>query len=156
MCLISSGSFYLVLRIQHGKIAVVDAVRLFDGYAMKIELETIAKSRLQSDSRQLDSLNNVLEKNKAVNQFAEETKLLAYRYNSQKSKLESDYSLSNRNINEKVWKRLNPLLTEFGKKNGFNLIIGANGMGSVLYYDSYYDQTDEVIKFVNKRYGEGN
>jgi len=29
-------------------------------------------------------------------------------------------------------------------------------MGSVLYNDAYYDLTDDVVKFVNKKYEEGN
>ena len=156
LCLICNGLCCLAIRLRQDKIAVVDAVRLFDGYAMKIDLEVIAKKQLQSESGQLDSIYNALEKAKAVHQSGDETKNLAYKYNYLKSKLESDYSQSNRDINEKVWKRLNPLLTEYGKKKSLHLIIGANGMGSVLYNDAFYDQTDEVIKFVNRIYGEGN
>jgi outer membrane protein len=73
-----------------------------------------------------------------------------------KATFEQEYQESNQSINEQVWKRLNPLIDEYGKAKGFRLIIGANGMGSVLYNDEYYDQTKELTDFVNKKYEEGN
>jgi len=156
MCVITG---LIVFRLAEGherKIAVVDAVKLFDAYNMKTELEDIAKAQLLAESKQLDSISNALQMVKAMKAGEEDAKRLEYSYSYMKSKLDKDYAQSNRDINEKIWKRLNPLLDEYGKKSGLHLIIGANGMGSVLYNDAFYDRTNEVIKFVNKRYAEGN
>ena len=40
------------------------------------------------------------------------------------------------------------MIDDYGKEGGYRLIIGANGMGSVLYNDDYYDCTKEVVDFV--------
>jgi outer membrane protein len=147
--------FWLTGR-QEKKIAVVDAVKLFETYNMKIELEDIAKAQLVAASRQLDSASNAMRMGKAINVDEERTKMLITSYNTMKAKLEKDYAQSNHDINEQVWKRLNPLLDEYGRKNGLHVIIGANGMGSVLYNDEFYDRTNDMIKFANKKYAEGN
>ena len=156
MCIATGIIVYGLIDAQHKKIAVVDAVKLFDAYNMKTELEEIAKRQLQAENKQLDSINNALKMAKALHASEDETNRLAYSYNSIKARLENDYTESNHDINEKAWKRLNPLLEEFGKINNLHLIIGANGMGSVLYNDAFYDRTTDAIKFVNKKYAEGN
>lgn len=156
MCIASSCVVYYLLGRQQKKIAVIDAVKLVNGYNMKKELEEMDKVRLQAESKQLDSIANFLRMAKAVNTNDEEVKKIAYQYDYMKTKLDNDYTQSNRDINEQVWKRLNPALDEYGKKKGFHLIIGANGMGSVLYTDNYYDVTDEAIKYVNEKYAQGN
>ena len=156
MCLLTGATIIWWLSSQQKKIAVVDAVKLFDSYNMKNELEGIAKRQLQAESKEVDSMRNVVQMAQAVNGNEDEVKKFTMGYNYMKSRLESDYTQSNRDINEKVWKRLNPLLDEYGKKNHLHLMIGANGMGSVLYNDDYYDLTNDVIKFANKKYEEGN
>lgn len=65
------------------------------------------------------------------------------------------YEASNSTINEKVWKRLNPLIDDFGKKNNIRIMIGANGMGTVLYNDNSVSMTNELIEFINKNYKTG-
>ena len=155
MCLITGGTVYWLIQRQEKKIGVVDAIKLFDQFNMKKELEGREKVKLQGLARQMDSLKNLLTMAHASKNEAEEQKLVAT-YNYVKSDLENKYKESNRDINEQVWKRLNPALDEYGKKQGLHLIIGANGMGSVLYNDDYYDLTSDAIKFVNKKYEEGN
>jgi outer membrane protein len=154
MCLVTGTMVYRLTGNREKKIAVVDAVRLANGFNMKTELEQIEKTKLQHASQQMDSIVNAIRQSRDAG--AEQGRNVEASYAYYKSKLQNDYENSNRELNEKVWKRLNPLLVEYGKKSGLHIIVGANGMGSVLYYDSFYDLTDDVIKFVNKRYAEGN
>jgi len=140
---------------QQKKIGVVDAVKLFDQFDMKKELEAQEKLKLQSASKQMDSVGNLLQLAKAAKNEAE-IKKLSYAYDYMKTALEQEYTAGNRDINAQVWKRLNPALDEFGKKTGMHLIIGANGMGTVLYNDDYFDLTAEAIKYINAKYENGN
>ena len=155
LCLLTGVITYILSTRQSHKTCVVDAVKLFDHFNLKKELEGQAKIKLQGLSNQLDSVGNRL---KAAEAVKDDTGRIRYMkaYNYLKANLENDYSQSNSEINTEVWKRLNPLVEEWGKKNNYHLIFGANGMGSILYTDDYYDRTDEVIKYVNKRYEEGN
>jgi outer membrane protein len=155
-CIITGFTVYWVVAREQKKIAVIDAIKLFNAFTMKNELEGLAKGNLQAESKQLDSIGSALQMTKAMNSNEEEVKKLSYAYSYMNNKLDDDYAKSNEDINTQVWKRLNPLIAEFGKKTGVHLIIGANGMGSVLYTDQYYDLTSEAIQYINKRYAEGN
>jgi len=155
MCVMASLIMYWQIEKQNKKTGVVDAVKLFDSFNMKKELESHAKTKLIAISKQADSIGNQLKMARATNN-EEEIKKMTYAYNYINASLEDEYKQSNQDINEQVWKRLNPLIMEFGKKKALHLIIGANGMGSVLYNDEYYDLTGEIITYVNNRYEKGN
>lgn len=156
ICCSICGVFYRIIANDFHKVAVVDAVRLFDEFNMKKEMEGMAKTQLQQQGKQLDSVNHLLQLTRSVNKNEDEISHLVSTYNYMKAKLTEDYKQSNHDINEQVWKRLNPLLDEYGKKKKFHLIIGANGMGTVLYNDEYYDVTNDAIKYINKSYGGAN
>lgn len=155
MCLVTGGAVYWLSVKDNKRIAVVDAIKLFNSYDMKKELENQAKGKLEMASKQLDSISNKLQLAQAEKNKDEMTKLYST-YAFMKQRFQEQYAKSNQDINEQVWKRLNAAVDDYGKKKGFHLIIGANGMGSVLYNDDYYDMTSDVIKYVNKRYEEGN
>lgn len=146
-----SFTVFYVMGKQDKKIAVVDAIRLFNEYNMKKDLEKQVEGKLEFLGKQLDSLDKLMQE-QAYLKNKEGDEQLFNNYGIARQRLDKEYSESNRLINEMVWKRLNPLVDEYGKKHGLHLIIGANGMGSVLYNDSYYDLTDELIKHVNKNY----
>lgn len=140
---------------KNEKIGVVDAVRLFNEYHMKIELEGKEKARLLYMSKQLDSLENNM-KIAAATQNDAALKECSRQTDTKKREIEKEYESGNKGINELVWKRLNAVVQQFGQSKKLHLIIGANGMGTVLYNDSFYDLTEEAIAFANKKYEGGN
>jgi len=144
----------LVIRLNR-KTAVVDAVKLFNGYNMKKDLEGQVKGKLEFLSKQMDSVQNKWRMVSAAKE-QDSAKMLSTIYGMLKQKLQDEYTQSNKMINTEVWKRLNPLIESYGKKHGLHLIIGANGMGTVLYEDNYYDMTDDLIKYVNSKYEQGD
>jgi len=139
------------------KIAVVDAIKLVNAYKMKQELESKAAGGLKFLSHQVDSFKQELTvKSKLKDYPKEQLQVLYGGYVKAQQQLDEFYQQSNQSINEQVWKRLNPLIDQYGKEKDFRLIIGANGMGSVLYNDDYYDRTAELIEYVNKKYEAGS
>ena len=156
-CVLTGVTVLLITNNNSKKIAVVDAVKLFNSYKMKKELEGKEAAPLQFLNHQVDSLKNELTaRSKTQGSDPKMMQQLYTVFRQAQARLDQEYQQSNQAINEQVWKRLNPQIDEYGKKHGLRLIIGANGMGSVLYNDDYYDRTQEVIDFVNKRYDEGN
>ena len=149
--LLSSGLVYVLLSNQNRKTAVVDAIKLFNQYNMKKELEAKEKVRLEAMSKVLDSMTNQIKLAQA-SKDEQGVKDLFNKFNLLKQQLRDEYNQGNQLINQEVWKRLNPMIEEFGKKKKLHLIIGANGMGSVLYNDEYYDLTPELVNYVNKQY----
>lgn len=155
LCLVTGLIVYgLVIRLNR-KTAVVDAVKLFNGYNMKKDLEGQVKGKLEFLSKQMDSVQNKWRMVSAAKE-QDSAKMLSTIYGMLKQKLQDEYTQSNKMINTEVWKRLNPLIESYGKKHGLHLIIGANGMGTVLYEDNYYDMTDDLIKYVNSKYEQGD
>lgn len=156
-CVLTAVIVLFMVSHNNKKIAVVDAIQLFNKYKMKMELEGKAAGRLEYLNRQADSIKNVLAaSSKAPGATAQSLEGLYRAFNTAKMTLEQEYQASNQSINEQVWKRLNPLIDEYSKEQGLRLVIGANGMGTVLYNDDYYDHTQALIAFVNKKYENGN
>jgi len=152
ICLCLNAGTYFLLKQQSRKIAVADAVKLFNGYNMKKELEGKDAGALSFLGARLDSLGTAIKNLESGRPAAAPKQELYTAYRETQAALEEAYAQSNQSINEQVWTRLNPLIEEFGREKGFHLVIGANGMGSVLYKDDYYDVTDELIHFVNNKY----
>lgn len=153
--LVSVAISYFIIEHRIKKIAMVDAVKLFNEYKMKADLEHDAKKVLNLIGGRVDSLEKEIKLVEISKDEAKGKELTQY-YNFYRAKYEDEYKKSNQIINEEVWKRLNPLLEEYGKKHQYNLIMGANGMGSILYNDSYYDITKDIINYVNSKYEKGN
>ncbi len=155
MCVATGVTVYMLTEREHKKVGVIDAVKLFDQFHMKKEMEAKEKVKLEGIKKQLDSVESLVRIAQA-SKNEEEVKKQAYAYGYFKAQLEKQFKQGNQEINEQVWKRLNPMMDEYGKSKGLHLIIGANGMGSVLYNDEHFDLTPDAIKYVNKKYEEGN
>lgn len=139
------------------KTAYVDTLRLFDQYKLKLDLEKkedLVLNRVKSDADSLKNQRDVLLKEQpgdtaSLRQLERQLARLSGIFNQ-------EYSRSNKEINDAVWKRLNPDIDEFAKKEGLELLVGANGMGTVLYGSTDKDLTDKLVKYVNKKYEDGN
>lgn len=136
-------------------VVVVDVIKVFNEFKMKKELEAKVDVKLTEMSVKIDSLSGLL---KLAAQSGDKAKydainkdLYVLQQNSQQA-----YDISNKNINKQVWDRLNPMIKEYGKEQGFRIIVGANGMGAVIYNESDIDKTTELIGYVNNRYENGN
>lgn len=131
-------------------IAYVDIGRLVNEYAFKKELENNASQNLYSIKEVIDSLN-------VVKKVAGEHPVPAIDSQLYKANQVFDqyYKMSNQDINQKIWDRLNPLLEKYGQERTLGLIIGANGAGTVLYGDKKIDVTDDVIRYINEKHEKG-
>lgn len=66
--------------------------------------------------------------------------------------VQKSVSLKTDSLNAIIWKRLNPLIQEYGREKKYKMILGANGSGTLLYSDSTLDISDDLIKYVNDEY----
>lgn len=152
LCLAIGYQTYEIRQLK--RIAMIDVIKLFNEFKMKKELESIEKIKLEKLSSNLDSIENILKV--MQNDKKDISKELIEKYNMSKYTMEEEFKAGNQLINEQIWKRLNPMIDEFGKQKKMHLIFGANGMGTVLYNDDYMDITNEAIDFINKKYEQGN
>lgn len=149
VAVLSIGVSYGIIQYNNKKIAVVDAIQVFNAFNMKKELEGKAEARLKYLGAQLDSMQRTIEQQQ---KDKKDNREVYQQFQYKKEQIQKEYAESNQLINEMVWKRLNPLIDAYGKEQGFRVIVGANGMGSVLYYNDYYDVTEDLITYVNQKY----
>jgi outer membrane protein len=55
-------------------------------------------------------------------------------------------------LTEGVMKQINSYVEEYSKKQGYDIVLGAEGTGSILYGTDSYDITSEVLNALNRDY----
>lgn len=126
------------------KTGYVDIFRLVKEFELQNEYSAQAKKDMDLEKAMIDSMVYLerLKNPEGFEGLKNELYLELYKKTEQK----------NKDIESMIWKRLNPYLEDYGKEEGYQYIYGANGTGNVLYAAKEQDITEEVIKYVNKRY----
>jgi outer membrane protein len=137
-------------NVANKKIAYVDIAKLTDGYKFKKDLEAASTKNLYKIKNAIDSLKMV---RKITGGTQPKVDTMLY---SAEHAFQQYYTESNSEITQKVWDRLNPLIEAYGKEKGFQLLIGANGAGTVLYGDAGNDVTENLAAYINTKYEKGN
>ena len=70
----------------------------------------------------------------------------------EKQQMESILMQSEQSKNDKLYEKLRAFLDEYAAAEGYHMIYGYNGFGDVLYMDSQFDITDQVIDSLNSSY----
>ena|SRR6201985_1357595 len=148
LCIQTAVCYYLIHKSEK-KIVYADAIKLFNGYKFKLDMEQSSQGTLKKLKTGLDSATAFYK----VNPTNADAQRLVMEKQQQ---LNGAYAQINKEINQKVWERLNPVIHEFGKAKNIDIMIGANGMGTVLYASDHWDVTDDLIKYVNENYEKGN
>lgn len=69
---------------------------------------------------------------------------------------EQEFEKSNEQVkaqfDEQIWKQINQYLSEYGAENNYSYIYGANGDGSFMYVKPSHNITEDVTKYINKKY----
>jgi outer membrane protein len=131
------------------EIAFVDIGKLTDGYKFKKDLEKGSSQNLYRIKYVLDSLEMV---KKATGPNPELDGKIA----KVQDAFQRYYVQTNQEITQKIWDRLNPLMEQYGKEKGMQLLIGANGAGTVLYGSATTDVTEDVLRYINTKYEKGS
>lgn len=137
------------LRPADQKVVFADSVRLFNEFDMKKEMEKEYDMELQSLKRYTDSIKALIDtKGGAIGS----NNKLVDKYNLLRAQFNDRFQEARTNINTTGWKRLNPIIFKFGKEHDYEVIVGGNGMGAVLFGKPTVDITDALIKYINKEY----
>lgn len=133
-------------KIFDKKISYVDISQLVENYKLKKDLEGLATNNLYAIKNVIDSLSAV----KKIN--PSDSGQLSHQIENAQQAFQQYYTQSNQEITKKIWERLNPIINDFGKEKGYQIIIGATGTGALLYADKSHDVTEELTKYVNDKY----
>lgn len=153
---------YEVVKVKQPKVAYVDNLRLFGDFNFKKEKQAEYDRYTKAFQGKLDTLrlgHKSIEDALLQNPNNKELeKRLAYSYEYyQRADYEFGVRLDSldKGFNNEVWLKLNAYIEEFGKKQGYDMILGASGNGTIMYGNETFDITDDVLEYANWRY-EGN
>lgn len=121
---------------QH-KIGYVTNSELFEAYkGTEVLQERLGRHRSESQ-KLLDSLSRFKDSNvlgELREELMQKEEELAYQYTND------------------IWKQLNKDISDFAQKNQYQVILGANGSGNLMYADSSLNITHLLIEYSNSRY----
>ncbi|KAA1246530.1 OmpH family outer membrane protein [Aquimarina sp. RZ0] len=106
------------------------------------ELKTYEKERSSLSKKELELKQELLSnKQQQINNYQQAV---------QKQLQEEDKKVTQTVIND-----INDFVKEYGKKNGYKVIFGATGSGTIMYGEETADLTDKVLEKLNAEF-EGN
>ncbi|GGD07600.1 OmpH family outer membrane protein [Hyunsoonleella pacifica] len=137
---------------QHNKLVYIDNIQLFNGFNMVKDIKALEEPKIKKQTRILDSLYTIYnaKSNKEKNQVY--TKQLQQQIATKSKQLQELKDIYSRNLNTNVWKRLNEYIEIFATQNGYNIVLGTNGSGNVMYAKTSINITNEILEFSNKKY----
>ena len=158
---LSIASIFLVFYTKNVEDSVyVDMGRIYGEFTLTTQLESEYEVVFKARKRIIDSLIEDLkmkaeqvqsQKEKNVEQltlYARQEQAAMFK----KQEFEKDNDLLKAQMTDKIWKRLNQYISDYGDKNKYTFIFGANGQGNIMYANKMRNITDDVIKYVNARY----
>lgn len=146
------------------KTAYIDIKKVFNGFQMKSELEEKFKRTEKERTKILDSISfdlKVMSKHlndqqiEKKNILQDEISRFEYtreKYMSLKSRFEEDNAALSGQYDSQILAQLTQYVIEYGKARNYDIILGADGNGSLMYSKDAYDISDEVIVFINNKY----
>ena len=150
------------------KIAYIQTDELLAEYKGMIEAKQNYEVKAVSWQSNIDTLGKELENmvkeyeeargSMSISERQQEEKEL-----QQKQKQLNDYRKSiaqqaqqeDAKLTEGVLNQVNTYIKDYGKENGYKMIFGANGSGTIVYGTDAIDVTDVILKGLNREYNGG-
>lgn len=155
ICTVTILVFGVYLYQQKPKVAYVDPSILYSEYTGKAYYDSIYTHEMVLYKNELDSLSEELEYLAKTIQRGDTSAISQYK-SLQSSLYEKNqyYQEKESNVREKYIATLLDQISEkvkrYGQTNGYDIILGADGSGSLMYADSSFDITQEVLKYINE------
>ena len=157
------GIIALSLYIYHScfetKVAFVDIPKVFNGFAMKKELQEKYKKTEQARQRMLDSLSMELQLlsgklnlNRDNKELIQEFDFKRDAFFKSKRLIEEDNAALSSQYDKQILEQMTQYMQDYGKSHDYDLIHGADGNGAMMYANQEYNISDEVTQFINDKY----
>lgn len=153
----------LLVSCQQNKIAFIDNSKLINEYNEKKALEAKFKEKAQRFDKKTDSISKAFQleaqafdaasrKMTQKEAQAKYNELLQKRqfFQQQLQIEEQQLQAQGQKEMDSVVQKVKDFVKDFGEKNGYTYILGANEGGSVLYGKTEQDITEEVLKALNE------
>lgn len=139
---------------KDNKIGYVLNTELFEGYngtKDKRKILTKSEERLKFNLDSLAAEIQVLQKAKDESS-KKKGEWMSVRYQQLSREYSEKFDEEQQQYTEELWKQINQYVGEYGKANDYDMIYGASGNGAIMYADSSFNVTKEVLEFINQKY----
>jgi outer membrane protein len=134
---------------ENRRIVTINSDILFNNFIMTKELKRIGEKEFNSHKAQLDSLYFVIQ-SQSISEQNKQT--LMQQFLLKKEGLVQFNQNFAASESSKIWSRIHSYTEEFSKENNYQLILGSENKTPVLYAAEGVDVTQDLLKYINKRY----
>lgn len=135
-------------KTSQNEIIVADSQKLFSEFKMTKETKKTGDLIINKMKFSLDSLYTALNNSKSATDKSQIVKQIEEeRYNSES--FNNNYSAEE---TAKIMARLKSYIKEYAALKKYHVILGSKNDGGVLYADEQKDVTEDLLKYVNKKY----
>jgi Skp family chaperone for outer membrane proteins len=161
--LLTIMGYMFLSKPQAGKIAYIELNKVFTEFEMKKELEGKIKHLEQKRNSILDSIKLELKiLARQIESTGSKEKLAAYsvkeeQYFQKEKQFNDDNVATAKMYDDQIFNQINQYVKDYGTKNDYLAILGADGSGSLMYAHKGINITEEVKLYINERYkGKAN
>jgi outer membrane protein len=149
------------------KVAYVDVEVLMKDYEGTKALESKMKEKQEAKAKELDSLTAPFQA-KVQNYYKSAQSMSPQKraeaegalqqeqqfIQAQQQQASQELQTETQESYEAITKVVDSLVGSYAKSNGFNIIFGTSGKGTVMYGDENLDVTKQVLEMLNKEYSK--
>lgn len=145
------GIIWFITQTKKEKIVYVNNTELYENFKGKKLLEHKLQQNLEGQKNMIDSLQLVLTSinpEKEQKKYKQQVEL----FNNVNRSYQINLQEQRNTFIEQILNEINIYISDFGKENGYSIILGVNGSGNVVYGKEKIDVTKEAIQYINSKY----
>lgn len=155
------------LMLNKQKIVYVDANKLINGYQRMIDAREVYKGKVNVWKSNIDTLASEL--TQKVKEFEQDksnmsprevivTKELIATKESQfrdfQQAMNTKAQQEDEEMTKKILDEINGYLKQYGKRNGYTIILAATTYGNIAYAEEELDLTEQILEELNRAYAK--
>lgn len=157
--------FFLLLLVvscqsDELSIAYVQNMKLYAEFDLAKELDNELQAFSKNRTNELDSLTLIFENMTADFERMNEIPAQAYQsYNDLRNAIlfreknyEEELLALSQEYDRQIWERINNYVKDYAEENNYDMVLGANGNGNLMFATDTLDITDELIQYCNTNY----
>lgn len=137
-------------------VAYINNQELLEEFQGSKELKLRIQKMQMTFKSEMDSLAFEIRNLRAISNLTEEQKqsirLKEESYANRNAELNQKLQQQSQEMSSAMMAQVNNAMEEFGKENGYDILLGAAGNGSLMYASDKLDKTPEAIDYLNEYY----
>jgi outer membrane protein len=136
------------------RIVYVNTGDVFNAFQMTKEADKEIKAIEEKKQSIIDSLAGIIQKVQAriITLADKDFDYLKRDFVTKRGQFSEDIAKLKQGNVDKIWKQINQYIADYGKENDIDIILGANGQGSLMFAKDKIDISKDVSNYINNKY----